>query len=183
MKRSVAIVLVCGLALARPAVVVAAEAQRPLLVEYVSPSLLSEPAEPTPAAVARPEAEEFFSRRLGQRGELTAGERWEKFEAEFGIQQRESSLLRASVQSAKYQLDRAVFAMQEIVDTVESALEFDYPIGRWAASDAGRGGGQPRSSNPLQDALLNARLQSDIDLSVPTGRAFVGVKLVLPVGR
>jgi hypothetical protein len=31
--------------------------------------------------------------------------------------------------------------------------------------------------------MENARLQSDIDLNMRAGRAFVGVQLVLPIGK
>ena len=105
-------------------------------------------------------------------------DRWAKFEAEFGIQQPSLSAMKNSLQTAKYQLDRMSLAMQEFVDTVTDWLRFDYGL-----SDAGLA---PRSrvatGNFVTDSLSQVRLKSDIDLKLGE-KAFVGVKLVLPLGN
>ena len=105
-------------------------------------------------------------------------DRWEKFEAEFGVQQPSRSLVKNSLQTAKYQLDRTALALQEFVDTVSDRLRFDYGL-----SDLGLA---PRTYVPtgnfLTDTLNQARLKSDIDVKLGA-KAFVGVKLTLPLGN
>ena len=106
-----------------------------------------------------------------------ATDRWEKFEAEFGIQQPSRSPVKGSMQTAKYQLDRTTLALREFVDTVTDRLRFNYGL-----SDLGW---TPRThvttGNFLTDTLNGARLKSDIDVKLGA-KTFVGVKLVLPLG-
>jgi hypothetical protein len=115
---------------------------------------------------------------------LTEGERWEKFEAEFGLKEKNPSFVKGSLESAKYRMDRTTFALNEFVESVENVLTFDYGL-RPPASPEGTNTttrGAAASPIPLWDAVQNARFKSDIDLNVPGGRAFVGVRLVLPIG-
>lgn len=114
----------------------------------------------------------------------TSGDRWEKFEAEFGIPCKDPSLIKGSMESAKYRVDRTLLGMQEIVQDVQKAVSFDYELRRLS---------HPSSSTnrltassvpiPLWDTMEKARFRSDIDLNMAAGRAFVGVQLVLPVGN
>ena len=106
---------------------------------------------------------------------ISKSERWKKFEVEFGIQQPSQSLIKGSLQSAKYQLDVASVTLQEFVDTVRARLSFDYG---WTNP----GSAALRRAPPnLFDTLNRARLQSAIDINYGA-KAFVGVKLVLPLG-
>jgi hypothetical protein len=115
---------------------------------------------------------------------LTAGQRWEKFEGEFGIPQKDSSLVKGSMETAKYQLDRTVFEMQEVVHYIQDNVFFDCEL---------RNIGQTPSASdhctfwqvpiPLWETLQQARFKSDIDLNMASGHAFVGVQLVLPIGN
>ena len=114
----------------------------------------------------------------------TSGERWEKFECEFGIPHKNPSPFKASIETAKYRLDRTVFGVQEIVQGFQNAVSFDYGLGNL---------GRPSSPTnhlvassvpiPLWDTMQQARFKSDIDLNMGAGRAFVGVQLVLPIGN
>lgn len=107
-----------------------------------------------------------------------AADRWEKFEAEFGIQHPSLSAMKSSLQTAKYQLDRTTLAMQEFVDTVTDWLRFDYSL-----SDAGLATrSRVATGNFVTDSLSQVRLKSDIDLKLGE-KVFVGVKLVLPLGN
>jgi len=103
-------------------------------------------------------------------------ERWAKFEVEFGIQQPSQSLIKGSLQSAKYQLDRASVTLEEFVDTVRDRLKFDYGL-----TDPGQAAPRRGSPSNLLDSLNRVRLQSAIDVNFGA-KAFVGVKLVLPLG-
>jgi hypothetical protein len=44
-------------------------------------------------------------------------DRWEKFEAEFGIKKTEPSFVKSSIESTKYKLDETVFAAKEFVES------------------------------------------------------------------
>jgi hypothetical protein len=164
----------------------AEEPKRELLVEHVPPSIIAASAAPTnfiASIEAAPAIDGEEPARLMKKPQprLTEGERWEKFEAEFGLKQKNPSLFKGSLESAKYRVDRTTFALNEFVQNVESALSFDYglrPVGSTNTTTRGAA----TSPIPLWDAVQNARFKSDIDLNVPGGRAFVGVRLVLPIG-
>ena len=168
---------------------IALEPNRELLVDYVPSSvLINPPAQTNDTGLFRFEtngdnAVPLLNPRPHQ---LTHGERWEKFEAEFGLAEKSPSLLKSSAESAKYQLDRTTFAVNDFVWSVENALSFDYGFrnptpGHDGTNDTARA--MPQLPIPMWDAVQNARFKSDIDLNVPRGRAFVGVKLVLPIGN
>ena len=154
-----------------------------LMTDYVPPSLLQSKsaAAVTPqSSLARADANVCLV--TPKRNPSTSGERWEEFETEFGVTKKSPSMMKGSLESAKYQLDKTTFAMQEFVDNVTDAVSFDYgwqnrPGPKPGSTSAPR---QP-SSNRVLYSLENARLKSDIDLKI-AGRSFVGVKLVLPIG-
>jgi len=155
-----------------------------LITDYVSRSLLAtnQAAVSSPAsAMSRVETDEHT---LAVRpNALTAGERWEKFEAEFGITNRSSSTMVGSMESAKYQLDKSTFAIQEFANNVADALRFDYGWSDLTGSKPSSTTDPPQpNANPILDSLENARFKSDIDLNL-IGGSFVGVKLVLPFGN
>ena len=107
---------------------------------------------------------------------ISKPERWEKFEVEFGIQQPSPSLLKGSLQNAKYQLDVASVTLPDFVDTVRDRLKFDYGL-----TDSSHPIARRAAPNNLFDTLNRARLQSAIDVNFGA-KAFIGVKLVLPLG-
>lgn len=117
------------------------------------------------------------------RRQPTSAERWEKFETDFEIGERDRSPIKGSLVTAKYQLDRALFGIQEFVRGVQDAVSFDCELrslGRPSSST-----GRPGASSvpiPWWDTLEKARLQFDIDVNMGAGRAFVGVRLMLPIG-
>jgi hypothetical protein len=112
----------------------------------------------------------------------TSGDRWEGFEIEFGLSHKNPSLVLGSIQSAKYQLDRATFAIQEFTHSVEDALKFDYGIADLVgAAPYRRAGSHAITGNMLRDSLEHARFKSDIRLNA-FGESFVGVKLQMPFG-
>ena len=119
----------------------------------------------------------FRAQRTTSATVATVPERWEKFEAEFGIQQPSRSLVKGSLQNAKYRLDEASVTLQEFVDTVRDRLKFDYGLNDPGSPAARRN----LTGNLLTDTINRARLQSAIDLNLGA-KAFLGVKLVLPLG-
>ena len=152
------------------------------LSEYVAPSLLDGETEPAAGIALHPSAmETAVYTTATSRRRVTSIERWERFEAEFGIKKREDSIMFGSLQEAKYQLDRATFTMQELILTVEEALRFDYGLSDLGLPVTPSKSPRSTSGDLWWDAVQNARFKSDVSLNV--GReSFVGVKLVLPIG-
>ena len=100
---------------------------------------------------------------------LSEGQKWIRFEEEFGVRDRSDSMVLSSIQSAKYQLDKTVFALDVFVDQCERAIQMDYDVSR-GDFQVGGTGPAPLSkrvySDPLRDAWENARLRSDVDVNV-----------------
>ncbi len=115
-------------------------------------------------------------------GRLSEGERWEKFEAEFGADKRSSSLMKGALEEAKYQMDSATFAMNDLVKSVEERFRFDYQLRDLSSSAPRTSGLRPMYNNPFEQMIDGARLRSDVDLGTFSKRAFVGVRLVMPFG-
>jgi hypothetical protein len=149
------------------------------LVDYVAPSLLegtNDAPRRVSVSVTNFEATVQAPRRV------TEADRWQKFEAEFGIEKREESPVLGSIQTAKYQLDKTTFVLQETLNKIEESLRFDYGL-----SDLGLPVSPPKPYRPgvsygLVDSLQGARLKSEVDLKLARD-SFVGVKLELPLGN
>jgi hypothetical protein len=168
-------------ALAVGTIVRAGEPQQPLLAEYVSAFVFAEPCAPTNSVNS-----EMAIRCLQQPPyDRTAGDRWEQFESDFGIQKKDPSLVKGSLESAKYRLDRTVFVANEFLLAVEDKLSFDYKVpSRGRAANSNESARTASSSAiPLWDPMANAHFKSDINLDMTGQRAFVGVQLVLPIGN
>ena len=148
-----------------------------LMVDHVPDSLLTAPVTKTnavPAATGEPRALPTRKRPASPQ------DRWEKFEAEFGINTPEKSLAKSSIQSAKYQIDHTTFLMQEFVDTTIDRLSFDVSVRELSGQSTPKPA-RSSSGSLLLDTFNEARFQSDIDLKLGS-RQFVGVKLVFPLG-
>ena len=159
-----------------------------LLVSHVSPSLtdthqaVTSPLRTAEGAQNTALSESDSWQITTQRRELTQGEKWERFEAEFGITHKNSSFVRGVLESAKYRLDKTVFGLQEWVDAIEGVLRFDYPLTGLGNAPGGTVSSHLNDSVPFWGSLETPRLQSDIDLDPFTRRAFVGVRVVFRFG-
>lgn len=115
----------------------------------------------------------------------TTGQRWSEFEREFGIHEPSESLVLGAIQSAKYQLDKTVFALDLFVEQTREALQFEYDFARGVLI---RGAAESEGTAPAArsgwwgPAFGEARLRSDVDLELGSGRAWVGMRLVVPMG-
>ncbi len=114
--------------------------------------------------------------------------RWEKFEAEYGIKRPHPSPFLANLETAKYRLDKTLFSVDDLVESLESAFEFEYSFrsGRWMGRDDTRSASrtvvrETYRSSPW-NLLEDARLKSEIDLDVFRSEAFIGLRLVIPIG-
>lgn len=151
------------------------------LSTYVSPSLVQDqPAtQPFRAAAARLSDSADSSLQSPHRA-LTSGARWEKFEAEFGLREKNPSMVMGSVESAKYTLDRTTFA---VTDFIEQTLKFDYQLSTLGHSSTPSSSAQRVYSDPILDAWQNARFKSDVNMNAATGGPYFGVRLELPLGK
>ena len=113
-------------------------------------------------------------RLLTRRHEPTMGERWEKFEKEFGIQERSQSPFKSMLQSLMYSVDESLFVAKDLADNIDDALDFEY---HFAKPKLPKG-----SFNPRRNSIDSAYVKFDVDLKPTRGAASVGLKLVVPLG-
>ena len=110
-----------------------------------------------------------------------SADRWEKFEAEFGITEKEPSLVLGTMQTAKYNLDTILFTVDDFAQNVSDAFQLEYDAGRFRrVPTSGERSGR-ESSRSLVAVADNARL--GLDLNFNGGKPYVGVKLVVPLGN
>ena len=94
-------------------------------------------------------------------------------------------MVEGGLRSAKYNLDRTVFALDRFVENVSTALAFEYRLSPKpdTATPAGQAPEPERPYfSPFRDVWENARLHSDVNLNTGTGHAWIGIRLVVPFG-
>lgn len=161
-------------------VVAAERPQGDLLVNYVPPSLLqTNPSPPSVPPSKRTQSKPEISVIAQPPHEKDAIARWERFEAEFGLQKKSPTMMKGTLENTKYQVDSALFAVK---DFIEHSLNFDYELRNVARATPSTAPPRRYRSNIWLDAMENARFQSDIRMDSLMGHGFVGVKLVLPIG-
>jgi len=178
MKQMLIILFACQLAGGTN--LLAGEPRPELLAAYVPPSILWEANDSLtapPGSLALTESQNWRVTSPRIRG-LSTGQRWEAFETEFGITDEDYSWFKGSLQTAKYQLDKTVFAMDDFVTALEDTFRFEYDL----RAGTGSFGTDSRVQRQPADPRRNARLRSDIDLHPFSGRAFIGLRLVVPFG-
>lgn len=112
----------------------------------------------------------------------SSGQRWEKFNAEFAIQQKSPLLVKGAMEEAKYQLDSAAFAVKDFAKEVEDYFRVDYELRNLSSAPPRSKTLRPIYDTPFDDMMDNARFRSDVKLGAEGGGAFAGVRLVLPFG-
>jgi hypothetical protein len=102
----------------------------------------------------------------------TDAEAWERFEAEYSPRQKSPSLVKRQIETAKYGLDTAVFAVDRFVKNVQSQADFSVDQGSLRRTRAISLGGSRNSP------------RVKLDLNVwQGGRPYLGVQLAIPVGN
>jgi hypothetical protein len=99
-------------------------------------------------------------------------EAWEHFEAEYRPPQKSRSPVKRQIQTAKYGLDTAVFAVDRFVKSVENQADFSFDqsgLRRTRATSAG-------------ELLKNVRVKLDLDMG-QSSKPYVGVRLIIPFGK
>jgi hypothetical protein len=160
--------------------VLAQPGQSARMADYVSPSLLSADAQPrvAPAVGAGTWNSDDRDIIATHSRASTAGDRWEAFEREYGIHQKNPSWFLSMLQSAKYELDKLSFGAKETA----RRLEFTYDIG--SPTSASGTSAKPQYSLPLFGRFGHAQLKTVLtEHDRQTGTAFVGLKLSIPFGE
>jgi len=109
--------------------------------------------------------------RMSQ-GKPTDIEAWEGFEAEYKPPQKSVSPIKREIETAKYGLDTAVFAVNRFVASVKNQADFSFDQGSLHRTRASSSG----------ELLSNLRVKLDLDMGQST-KPYVGVRLVIPFGK
>jgi hypothetical protein len=153
--------------------------QSQLLVDYVPPSFLQTNSISAVSSLPRLIPADSTNRTIASAPTRhTSVDRWENFEAEFGIKKTEPSFVKSSIQSTKYKVDETVFAAKEFVES----FRYDVYLKDLMTSSSSTAPSRRYYSDPIQDSLENAQIKSGVDWDAHAGHAFVGIKLVLPIG-
>jgi len=101
----------------------------------------------------------------------TSSEAWERFEAEYSPPQK-SSPIKRQIESAKFGLDTAVFAVDRFFKNVESQADFSLD----------RGSLRRTRAISFAEALKNPRVKLDLEMG-QSARPYVGVRIIIPFGN
>jgi hypothetical protein len=102
----------------------------------------------------------------------TSAEAWERFEAEYSPSQKSPSPIKRQIESAKFGLDTAVFAVDRFFKNVENQADFSLD----------RGGLRPTREIPFGEALRNPRVKLDLEMG-QSARPYVGLRIIIPFGK
>jgi hypothetical protein len=153
------------------------QAQPPdLMVDY----LLVETNAVSPAVMGNLFPSEFACRAVATAPPVANdfSQRLEKFEADFGVKQKDPSLEKSSIESAQYKLDQTVFAAKELVQD----FRYDTYLADLTTGSAASRAPRRYYSDPVMDSWEHCQIHSGAEWDEKTGHAFVGVRLVLPFG-
>ncbi len=151
---------------------------KPVFVTEEPPPLQIQPMMP-PAVTVAP-MDTLTWRSTGEDYLKTPVTRWEKFETEFGVTEPEHSTVLRSMQSAKYSLDRAVFAANEFSHNLSRLTDYELDHGRFYHASAATQLLRDESLTPWPTVPENVHLGLDVNLV--QSRPYIGVKLVIPFG-
>ena len=156
------------------------------------PAYVQVPTGLLPANPAKMPSEPVISKELG----LSESEAWlilkpyrrhdardrrERFESEFGIDDKRQTGLIGSLQLAKYALDDATFTVDDFTRSVSDALKFDYDSSgfhRAASTDKNQ---HHTSTGPWADMPRGVRFGPE--LSLTGGKPYVGLVVTVPFGN
>jgi hypothetical protein len=100
----------------------------------------------------------------------TNDEVWERFETEYSPPQG-SSPIKRQIQSAKFGLDTAVFAVDRFIKNVKNQADFSFDQGSLRHTRA----------TSFGESLINPRVKLDLDMWQGS-KPYVGVRIIIPFG-
>ena len=153
----------------------AQQSESPLLVAFLSVDTVR--AESTRSNVSERTGRQILTEReiepiLVPHRKPTDHEAWERFEAEYKLPIRSPSAIKRQIETAKYGLDTAVFAVDRFTKSVQNQADFSYDQGSLRRTRETSFGESPN------------KLRVKLDLEMWQGsRPYVGVRLVIPFGN
>lgn len=102
----------------------------------------------------------------------TDAEAWERFEAEYSPSQKTPSPIKRQIETAKYGLDTAVFAVDRFTKNVQSQTDFSFDQGSLRRTRA----------TSLEEPRSSPRVKLDLDMWQGS-KPYVGVRLIIPFGN
>ena len=104
--------------------------------------------------------------------EPTDSEAWERFEAEYKPPQKSPSPIKRQIETAKYGLDTAVFAVDRFFKNVENQADFSFDQGSLRRTRAASSG----------ELLGNPRVKLNLNMW-QSSQPYVGVRIIIPFGN
>jgi hypothetical protein len=151
-----------------------------LSVSTIQPEFfLSSAREQTDHRALRP-AESVNWRIIAPQRAPTDREAWERFEAEYEPQHPSRSPIKREIESAKYRLDAALFAVRRLSRNIEDNTEFKLDQGQLRRVPPGVTPPLRASGNLWKDALENGHVK--LDLQMLRSKPYVGAQVVFPFG-
>jgi len=102
----------------------------------------------------------------------TDAEAWDRFEVEYKPPQKNPSPIKRQIETAKYGLDTAVFAVDRFTKNVEHQADFSFDQGSLRRTRTASSG----------ESLINPRVKLDLDMWQGS-KPYVGVRLIIPFGN
>jgi hypothetical protein len=102
----------------------------------------------------------------------TDAEAWVRFETEYSPPQKSPSPIKRQIETAKYGLDTALFAVDRFIKNVKNQADFSFDQGSLRHTRA----------TPFGESLINPRVKLDLDMWQGS-RPYVGVRLIIPFGN
>jgi hypothetical protein len=102
----------------------------------------------------------------------TDREAWERFEADYSPPQESPSPVKRQIETAKYDLDTATFALDRFIKNVQSQADFCFDQGSLHRTQA----------TSLERSRISPRVKLDLDMWQGS-KPYVGVQIVIPFGK
>ena len=102
----------------------------------------------------------------------TSAEVWERFEAEYCPPRKSPSPIKRQIESAKYGLDTAVFAVDRFFKNIENQADFSFDQGSLHRT----------RETPAGEPLVSPRVKLDLNMG-ESARPYLGVRIIIPFGK
>ena len=112
---------------------------------------------------------------------LTSLDRWESFQAEFGIRESRETPVRYTMANAMYHLNSVIFALSSFAQDVGGAMNWKHGDTGWQETDAF---GEPfHVSRPKTLLGRFNEMHFKVDAEVVNEQPYVGCRLMIPFGN